>query len=679
MVHMGSMHGGHYFAYINPTGKQWYKFDDEKVMKVDERVAIEQQFGSSDSLGRGGISRGSNAYMLVYVRESDWPKVFCEASERDLPEHLQAMLRGQLDRETQESVEREEAHLFTSVSVVTPEEVASHVGEKAFGLVAEERARGGPRRVRSTAKFIDVMREIEAATGVPGAQHRYWRCLSDAKHRERGTRPREIIPPSHYDKSVGELSTPVDPVHGRAATTNTALTVFVEVDARPLPGDGATLVFVKWFDPATGQLSLHSHELLPRGSTLALVEETVLQARGLADGTRLAMWEEAGEPGGMHRGPPPGVDDLVVGLKGTERLENAQIGNGDVLILQPRGEGKPAKDAGGGVRAFVERKINQVTVSFQKLDDPRDPGLRIDLMQTDDYRAVAEALAARLGLPSWEHLRLTQKYLWTKKPVKSPLTSGETKSLKQLFLGQMEAHFFFYEVLDKPLSQVEQMRSVRLVYVNPRGEFEKDVVVSCFQDEPMGAVVREAGEQLGVHPSELRIAAVNKHMIHHLMRPETKVNELRLAQWEYRVERQPADEAADALAARGEFLINVSHCVRAGGRPDLDFWGEPLLVPVSPQDTLDTVRARALAKMGLPADDPAALEWKWYLYQMGKAEELAPGTPLGERFKRSRVAEQDLSDMALAVEHPDTRPLSKRRENNRAGFFARPDGGIRIG
>lgn len=31
LVHAGGIHGGHYFAFINPTGKQWIKFDDEKV------------------------------------------------------------------------------------------------------------------------------------------------------------------------------------------------------------------------------------------------------------------------------------------------------------------------------------------------------------------------------------------------------------------------------------------------------------------------------------------------------------------------------------------------------------------------------------------------------------------------------------------------------------------------
>ena len=31
LVHSGGVHGGHYYAYIRPTNKQWLKFDDEKV------------------------------------------------------------------------------------------------------------------------------------------------------------------------------------------------------------------------------------------------------------------------------------------------------------------------------------------------------------------------------------------------------------------------------------------------------------------------------------------------------------------------------------------------------------------------------------------------------------------------------------------------------------------------
>ena len=34
LVHSGTIHGGHYYAYCNPTGSQWLKFDDEKVLSA---------------------------------------------------------------------------------------------------------------------------------------------------------------------------------------------------------------------------------------------------------------------------------------------------------------------------------------------------------------------------------------------------------------------------------------------------------------------------------------------------------------------------------------------------------------------------------------------------------------------------------------------------------------------
>lgn len=31
LVHSGGVHGGHYYAYIRPSARQWLRFDDEKV------------------------------------------------------------------------------------------------------------------------------------------------------------------------------------------------------------------------------------------------------------------------------------------------------------------------------------------------------------------------------------------------------------------------------------------------------------------------------------------------------------------------------------------------------------------------------------------------------------------------------------------------------------------------
>ena len=32
LVHSGGVHGGHYYAFIRPDGRQWLKFDDDKVL-----------------------------------------------------------------------------------------------------------------------------------------------------------------------------------------------------------------------------------------------------------------------------------------------------------------------------------------------------------------------------------------------------------------------------------------------------------------------------------------------------------------------------------------------------------------------------------------------------------------------------------------------------------------------
>lgn len=113
-----------------------YKFDDERVTKEDTKKALEEQYGgeeeviffinSSSSIWPVGsrdfahllcvwhlrlsfvffwreqlpqvnpgfnntpfkFTKYSNAYMLVYIRESDKEKIMCNVDEKDIAEHL---------------------------------------------------------------------------------------------------------------------------------------------------------------------------------------------------------------------------------------------------------------------------------------------------------------------------------------------------------------------------------------------------------------------------------------------------------------------------------------------------------------------------------------------------------------------------------------------------------------
>ena len=79
LVHSGGVHGGHYYAFIRPDAATgWLRFDDERVTREPDAAAVDDQYGGAGGLGAGGpprLAKFSNAYMLVYVRVSDWDQV----------------------------------------------------------------------------------------------------------------------------------------------------------------------------------------------------------------------------------------------------------------------------------------------------------------------------------------------------------------------------------------------------------------------------------------------------------------------------------------------------------------------------------------------------------------------------------------------------------------------------
>lgn len=57
LVHSGGVHGGHYYAFVRPDGKQWLRFDDDKVYKEDDATAIQGQYGEPAGSGAWGGGR----------------------------------------------------------------------------------------------------------------------------------------------------------------------------------------------------------------------------------------------------------------------------------------------------------------------------------------------------------------------------------------------------------------------------------------------------------------------------------------------------------------------------------------------------------------------------------------------------------------------------------------------
>lgn len=93
-------------------------------------------------------------------------------------------------------------------------------------------------------------------------------------------------------------------------------------------------------------------QLVPTSATVAVVERELLRRRGLPETSRLAVYEEAMDPS-LRTFRQPNAE-VVVRLKGTEKLANINAKSGDVFIVQ-----LVSKEPGETVETFIERKINE--------------------------------------------------------------------------------------------------------------------------------------------------------------------------------------------------------------------------------------------------------------------------------------------------------------------------------
>ncbi|KAF8149278.1 hypothetical protein K438DRAFT_450625 [Mycena galopus ATCC 62051] len=103
LVHSGDHHGGHCFALIKPDREtRWLKYDDDRVTPVTDREVLEENYGGEvlfnglPPTARGNqvraMKRFTNAYMLVYIRESAIDEVFAPLTDKDIPPHLKRRL-----------------------------------------------------------------------------------------------------------------------------------------------------------------------------------------------------------------------------------------------------------------------------------------------------------------------------------------------------------------------------------------------------------------------------------------------------------------------------------------------------------------------------------------------------------------------------------------------------------
>lgn len=89
LAHSGGGSHGHYVAYINPKlDGNWFKFDDDTISICHPSDAIDSNFGSLSDADEWTKSMQLNAYMLVYIRNSDVSDILEPVDPKYITEEL---------------------------------------------------------------------------------------------------------------------------------------------------------------------------------------------------------------------------------------------------------------------------------------------------------------------------------------------------------------------------------------------------------------------------------------------------------------------------------------------------------------------------------------------------------------------------------------------------------------
>ncbi|PKI33947.1 hypothetical protein CRG98_045654 [Punica granatum] len=467
LVHSGGVHGGHYYAYIRPTlSDQWYKFDDERVTKEDTKRALEEQYGGEEELQPANpgfnntpfkFTKYSNAYMLVYVRESDKDKIICNVDETDIAEHLRERLKKEQEEKEHKKKEKAEAHLYTIVKVARDVDLAEQIGRDIyFDLVDHEKVKVF--RVQKQMPFSVFKEEIAKVFGIPVQCQRFWLWAKRQNHTYRPNRP---LTQSEELQAVGHLRE----LSNKANIAELKLFLEVEIgpDLQPVAPPDKTkediLLFFKLYDPEREELRYVGRLFVKSTSKPLEILAKLNEMAGYDLDQEIDLYEEIKFEPSIMCEP---VDKKVA-------FKSSQIEDGDIICFQ---KSTPIDNDHQfqypDVPSFLEYVHNRQVVHFRSLDKPKEDDFCLEMSKLYTYDDVVGKVALQLSLDDPSKIRLTSHNCYSQQPKPQPIKYRGVDRLSDMLIHYNQtSDILYYEVLDIPLPELQGLKMLKVAYHSP--------------------------------------------------------------------------------------------------------------------------------------------------------------------------------------------------------------------
>ncbi|PIK49499.1 putative ubiquitin carboxyl-terminal hydrolase 7 [Apostichopus japonicus] len=400
--------------------------------RCTKKEAIDNNFGGHDE--ELMVRNCTNAYMLVYIRDSCKHDILQAVSENDIPETLKKTLMEEKRLEAQRRKERNEAHLYMTIQVITEDDFYGYQGNDLYD---GDRAHVKDFRVLKKARYAEVMEMLAQAIAVE------W-IKSESGHSHRGL-TRRIL-----EVADGENVWKIFLETQEAESPNNPLKAFdKETDV---------LLFLKYYDPAIKQIAYVGHVYLP-------IRTKIRKKAGFSDKVTLALYEEV-KPNLTER-----IEDLSMQLdKGLEELMD-----GDIIVFQ-RDDLEFDQFELPTVKDYFRNLFYRVDVTFCDKNIPGDPGFTLVLSQKMFYNQVSKAVAQHLNTdPMLLQFFRSQGH---KDSPGNPLRCTFEGTLRELLSPARPRQLkkLYYQKLNIKIDELEIKKQFKCVWVNSKLK-EEDLVL----------------------------------------------------------------------------------------------------------------------------------------------------------------------------------------------------------
>ncbi|GMN39634.1 hypothetical protein TIFTF001_008866 [Ficus carica] len=662
LVHSGGVHGGHYYAFIRPTlSEQWYKFDDERVTKEDVKRALEEQYGGEEELPQTNpgfnntpfkFTKYSNAYMLVYIRESDKDKIICNVDEKDIAEHLRIRLKKEQEEKEDKKRYKAQAHLFTIIKVARDEDLGEQIGKDIyFDLVDHDKVRSF--RIQKQTTFNVFKEEVAKEFGIPVQFQRFWIWAKRQNHTYRPNRP---LTPQEETQSVGQLREVSNKTH------NAELKLFLEVelglDLHPISPPDKTkediLLFFKLYDPEKKELRYVGRLFVKSSSKPIEILGKLDQMAGFASDEEIELYEEIKFD--------PCVMCEHLDKRASFRL--SQIEDGDIICFQKAAPTETEEACKyPDVPSYLEYVHNRQIVHFRVLERPKEDDFCLELSKIHSYDEVVERVARRIGLDDPSKIRLTAHNCYSQQPKPQPIKYRGVDHLSDMLVHYNQtSDILYYEVLDIPLPELQGLKNLKVAFHHATKD---EVVIHNIRlpkQSTVGDVINVLKTKVELsHPdAELRLLEVFYHKIYKIFPHSEKIENINDQYWTLRAEEAslllffyliPEEEKN---LGQHDRLIHVYHFTKETTQNQMQVqnFGEPFFLVIHEGETLAEVKVRIQKKLQVPDDEFA--KWKFAFLSLGRPEYLQDTDIVSSRFQRRDV--YGAWEQYLGLEHSDNAP-----------------------